>query len=96
MLGRSVESPQLPKEKGWENTLISKTVQGQNKTRGPVNAQRGNTFHLLGTPDKAAGNPLLNVFCRMADVMATPQTVPKERIRYTVDAETAWSAEVWV
>lgn len=27
----------------------------------------------------------------IADVIATPQTVPRERIRYTVEAETAWS-----
>jgi len=27
----------------------------------------------------------------MADVIETPQTVPSERIKYTVDAETAWS-----
>lgn len=27
----------------------------------------------------------------MADVAETPQTVPKDRMRYTVEAETAWS-----
>lgn len=27
----------------------------------------------------------------MAEVIDTPQTVPKDRIKYTVDADTAWS-----
>lgn len=49
------------------------------------------TFHLSGTPLRASERPELNVFWIMADVMATPQTVPRERTRYTVDAETAWS-----
>lgn len=47
------------------------------------------TFHLSGIPGKAAGNLCFNVFWVMADVIATPHTVPSDRIKYTVDAETA-------
>lgn len=50
------------------------------------------TFHLSGIPVKASARPDFRVFWIIADVMATPQTLPRERIRYTVDAETAWSA----
>lgn len=39
----------------------------------------------------ADGSFSLNVVCKTADVMATPQTVPIERTRYIVEAETAWS-----
>ena len=42
---------------------------------------RGCTFHLSGTPLKASGRPELSVFWIIAEVIATPQTVPRERIR---------------
>lgn len=61
------------KQKVGKITFISKAVQeGQGETERLVDAQRENTFHLSGTPVKAAGKPLLNVFWTMADVIATP------------------------
>lgn len=47
------------------------------------------TFPALGTSARALGNFALRVFCTMDAVRATPQTLPNERIKYTVDAETA-------
>lgn len=41
----------------------------------------GFTFHLSGITIKASGSPFLSVFWVIADVIATPQTVPRERIR---------------
>ena len=51
----------------------------------------GVTFHLSGIPGSAPGKPDLRVLWTIADVIATPQTMPRDRIRYTVDAVTAWS-----
>ena len=51
--------------------------------------ETGRTLHLSGTPLRAAGKRAVSVVCTMADVIETPQTVPSERIKYTVDAETA-------
>lgn len=39
------------------------------------------TFHLSGIPVKASARPDFRVFWMIADVMATPQTLPRERIR---------------
>jgi len=47
------------------------------------------TCSLFGTPAKASGSRQLSVFCTIVAVMATPHTLPKERMRYTVDADTA-------
>jgi len=47
------------------------------------------TAALSGMSPKAVGSLLLNVLCTIAEVIETPQTVPSDRIRYTVDAETA-------
>jgi hypothetical protein len=44
---------------------------------------------LSGRSPRASGRRALSVVCRMAEVMATPQTLPSERIRYVVDVETA-------
>lgn len=49
------------------------------------------TLHLSGMSPSASGKRALRVFCTMDEVMETPQTVPRDRSRYTVDTETAWS-----
>jgi hypothetical protein len=49
------------------------------------------TLSLPGTPDKATGNLAAKVFCIIEDEAATPQTVPMERKRYTIDVDTACS-----
>ena len=49
------------------------------------------TSFSYGTPRNADGKRFVKVVCTMADVAETPQTVPKDRMRYTVEAETAWS-----
>jgi hypothetical protein len=50
------------------------------------------TFNLSGTPDNALGSREERMFCIMVDAAATPQTLPIERKRYTIDVETACSA----
>jgi len=40
-------------------------------------------------PDSASDSLQLRVFWTIEAVIATPQTLPKERMRYTVDAEMA-------
>jgi hypothetical protein len=52
-------------------------------------AKRRLTLHLSGISPSASGRRALSVFCTMEEVMATPQTVPRDRSRYTVDTETA-------
>ena len=51
------------------------------------------TSFSYGTPRKADGKRFVRVVCTMADVAETPQTVPNDRMRYTVEADTAWSDE---
>lgn len=47
------------------------------------------TWSLFGTPASAPGSRQLSVFWTIDAVIATPHTLPRERTRYTVDAETA-------
>jgi hypothetical protein len=47
------------------------------------------TSFSYGIPRKADGKRFVNVVCTIADVAETPQTVPNDRIRYTVEADTA-------
>lgn len=61
---------------------------------GCASQKQGLTFHLFGTSPKASGRRTLSVVCKMADVIETPHTVPRDRTRYTVEAETAWSEEI--
>ena len=49
------------------------------------------TSFSYGMPRRADGRRFVNVVCTIADVAETPQTVPNDRIRYTVEADTAWS-----
>ena len=42
---------------------------------------------------RADGSSACNVVWTIAAVNATPHTVPMERIKYTVAAETAWSVQ---
>lgn len=51
------------------------------KRCGSVLLRKWFTFHLSGTPIKAAGSLFLSVFWVIVEVMATPQTVPRERIK---------------
>lgn len=43
--------------------------------------EKGRTLHLSGISPKASGSRMLSVVCTMAEVMATPYTVPSERTR---------------
>lgn len=47
------------------------------------------TSFSYGIPRKANGKRVVRVVCTMADVTETPQTVPKDLMRYTVEADTA-------
>ena len=58
-----------------------------------VQASVRRTCALWGTFPSASGSLVFNVVCTMAAETATPQTVPIDRIRYTVEEETAWSIE---
>jgi hypothetical protein len=50
------------------------------------------TFSLFGIPDNASGSREERTFWMIVDVAATPQTVPIDRKRYTMEVETACSA----
>lgn len=59
---------------------MAKTDYGEAKTR---------TFNLSGISPSASGRRTLKVVWTIADVIATPHTVPSDRTRYTMDADTA-------
>lgn len=49
---------------------------------------------LSAKSDRASSSARWSVFWKIKAVMATPRTLPRERIRYTVDADAACSIEV--
>jgi hypothetical protein len=51
----------------------------------------GITFSLFGIPDNALERLAERIFWMMVEAAATPQTMPMERKRYTIDVDTACS-----
>jgi hypothetical protein len=43
--------------------------------------ENSHTSHLFGTSLRASGNLTLSVVCKMAEVIETPQTVPRDLMR---------------